>query len=259
MRTLDAVFTTLGEAHATPTGEQLYTTLAPLYRVLYVARNRIEGQLATVERVAPPDATTVLELGCGTGHLLAELESDFGTAIGADPSPEMAHIAHERAANVCQADAHAFATDTADVAALLGAVLGHIRPDSAGKAAVSEVRRVLRPGGRVVCSVHRSLTEPRSRELTRRVDGYEITQHDVQRPADEGTFEWQVTFGMTKEATGETRRVSTATTLRAFTPAELTAWFERAGLVSIETTPREYVAGPGETDRAFLLTARCPD
>ncbi len=258
MRTLDAVFTKLGEPRATPTDEQLYTTLAPLYRVLYVARNRIEGQLATVERVAPPDTTTVLELGCGTGHLLAELESSFGTAVGADPSPEMAHIARERAAHVCQADAHAFATDSADVAVLLGAVLGHIRPDSAGQAAVSELRRTLRPGGRVVCSVHRSVAEPRSRELTRRVDGYEITQHDVQRPADEGTFEWQVTFEMTHEATGETRRVSTATTLRAFTPSELTAWFERAGFESIVTRPREYVAGPGETDRAFLLTARCP-
>ena len=161
MRTLDAVFTKLGEPRATPTDEQLYTTLAPLYRVLYVARNRIEGQLATVERVAPPDTTTVLELGCWTGHLLAELESSFGTAVGADPSPEMAHIARERAAHVCQADAHAFATDSADVAVLLGAVLGHIRPDSAGQAAVAELRRTLRPGGRVVCSVHRSVAEPR--------------------------------------------------------------------------------------------------
>ncbi len=258
MRTLDAVFTGLGDAHATATDEHLYTALAPLYGVMYVARNRIQGQLAAVQRVAPPDATTVLEFGCGTGHLLAELESSFGTAVGADPSREMAHLARERAGCVCQADAHAFATDSADVAVLLGTVLGHIRPDSAAREAVSEVQRALRPGGHVVCSAHRVVAEPRSRELTRRVDGYEITQHGVQRPADEGTFEWEVTFGMTDEATGETRHVSTATTLRAFTPSELTAWFERAGFESVETRPREYVDGPGETDRAFLLTARCP-
>ena len=255
MRTLDAVFERLGDD---ATDHHIYTTLAPLYRVMYVARGRIEGQLATVEAVAPPDANTILELGCGTGHLLEELSSAFRTAVGADPSPEMVRIARARATHVCRADANAFATGSVDVAVLLGAVLGHIRPDAAAREAVSQVRRSLRPGGRVVCSVHRHLDAPRSRELTRRVDGYEVTQRDEQRPTDGDTFEWAVTFEVTETATGETRRVSTSTTLRAFTPTELSGWFDEANFTDVTTNPRRYVEGPGETDRAFVLTAQRP-
>jgi len=256
MQTLDAAFERL--AADDPAGHHIYTTLAPLYQVMYVARGRIEGQLATVKAVAPPDATTVLELGCGTGHLLAELSASFPRAIGADPSPEMVRLARERAEHVCRADAHAFATEGVDVAVLLGAVLGHVRPDPAGREAVSQLYRSLGPGGRAVCSVHRRLESPRSRELTRRADGYEITQRDEQRPAGSDTFEWAVAFEVTETATGETRRASTTTTLRAYTPTELTGWFEDAGFVDVTTTPRRYVDGPGETDRAFLLTARRP-
>lgn len=255
MRTLDAVFAQLSDPPAQD--DIIYTTLAPLYQVMYVARNRIAGQLETVVDVASEDTSTVLELGCGTGHLLAELASSFEVAIGADPSPAMARLASDRAAYVCQADAHAVQSNSVDMAVLLGAVLGHIRPDAATHDAISQVKRVLRPGGQVVCSVHRHLDEPRSRELTRSVDGYELTQRDEQRPVDDSTFEWQVRFDMTDEATGETRSVSTVESLRAFTPAELEAWFVDAGFASVSTRPRKYVDGPGESDRAFVLTGRC--
>jgi hypothetical protein len=63
---------------------------------------------------------------------------------------------------------------------------------------------------------------------------------------------------VTETATGETRRVSTATTLRAFTPTELIGWFEEANFTDVTANPRRYVEGPGETDRAFVLTAQRP-
>jgi SAM-dependent methyltransferase len=257
MQTLDATFARLADDATTE--HDIYTTLAPLYRVMYVARGRIEGQLAAVKDAAPPDATTAVELGCGTGHLLERLSSSFGRAVGADPSPTMVRIARERADHVCRADANAFASRGVDVAVLMGAVIGHIRPDAAGREAISQVRRSLRPGGRAVCSIHRRVESPRSRELTRRVGGYEITQRDEQRPTGSDTFEWAVTFEMTNEATGERRTATTTTSIRAFTPTELAAWFESAGFVDVETGPRTYVDGPGETDRAFLLTARRPE
>lgn len=52
---------------------------------------------------------------------------------------------------------------------------------------------------------------------------------------------------------GETRRVTTATTLRAFTPDELARWFSDADLDVLETGPRTYVDGDGEDGRAFVL------
>jgi SAM-dependent methyltransferase len=255
MQTLADVFDQLGDASAE---HAIYTTLAPLYRAMYVARGRIEGQLQTVEAIAQPGASAILEIGCGTGDLLHRLESTFEHVIGVDPSPTMAQFAAERCRSVCRADARAFQPGSIDVAVLLGAVLGHIRPDPAGKETLSHVCRTLRPGGRVICSVHRQLGEARSRELTRSVNEYDIIQRDEQRPAEDGTFEWAVTFELTAHATGETRQVSTVTPIRAFAPDELVDWFHQAGLVNVETHPREYVGGSGETDRAFIGVGECP-
>jgi SAM-dependent methyltransferase len=255
MQTLADVFDQLGEG---PAEHEIYTTLAPLYRAMYVARGRIKGQLETVEAIAQPGASDILEIGCGTGDLLHRLETAFEHVIGADPSPTMAQFAAERCRHVCRADARAFRPGSVDVAVLLGAVLGHIRPDRTGKETLSHVRRTLRPGGRVVCSVHRQLKKPRSRELTRSVDKYDITQRDEQRPTEDGSFKWAVTFELTAHATGETRQVSSVTPIRAFAPDELVDWFHQAGLVNVETHPREYVGGSGEEDRAFIAVGECP-
>lgn len=255
-RSLEAVFDRLGDSDSDDAG--IYTTLAPLYRVMYAARGRIEGQLALAEEYAPPDTTTVIELGCGTGHLLGALGQRYPRVVGADPSPAMCRLA-ARHGPVCRADARAFAPERADLVVLVGAVLGHIRPDAAGRAALGHVRETLRPGGRVVCSVHdrRELDGPRERSLTRSVDGYEITQRDEQRPGANGEFDWRVTFTMTSPA-GERRQASTTTTLRAFGPAELERWFTEAGLDVIETRPRTYVDGEGEDGRAFVTAGERP-
>lgn len=253
MHSLETVFERLGDRDAER--EAVYTTLAPLYRVMYAARGRIEGQAAIVRDVAPPDTETVVELGCGTGDLLDRLTDEYDRAVGADPSPQMCRLTDRHDVTVCRADARGFAPESADVVALLGAVLGHIRPDEVAEETVERVAATLRPGGRVVCSVHdsRQLDGVRERELTRTVDGYEITQHDEQRPTDGGEFEWCVTFEMTDRATGETRTATTATTLRGFTPAELESWFTDAGLTAVESRPRTYVDGDGEEGRAFVV------
>jgi|APHM01.1.fsa_nt_gi Methylase involved in ubiquinone/menaquinone biosynthesis len=255
MMTLSDVFDGLCDG---PDKHGIYTTLAPLYRSMYVARGRIEGQLTAVKSATPTGASTVLEIGCGTGDLLQELKTSFDCVIGADPSPMMARLAAEQCQHVCQADSRAFRPNSVDVAVLLGAVIGHIRPDATAKETISHISQVLRPGGRIVCSVHQQLGQPRSRELTRSVNGYKITQRDEQRPMGDGTFEWAVTFDLTEEATGETRQVSTATRIRAFEQGELDKWIREAGLVSVESRPREYVTGSGETDRVLILTAKAP-
>lgn len=231
----------------------MYTTLAPLYRAMYDARGRIEGQLATVTEYAPAGTTTVLELGCGTGALLDELGTVYSRAVGADRSPEMCRLA-ARNGPVVRGDASGFAAERIDLVVVVGAVLGHVRPDAAARTVLADVREVLRPGGRVVCSVHdsRGLDGPRERSLTRTVDGYEIRQTDRQQPTGGGEFEWRVSFVMTAPS-GETRRVTTTTTLRAFTPDELVGWFGDVGLDIVETRPRTYVDGDGEDGRAFVL------
>lgn len=233
----------------------IYTTLAPLYKIMYTARGRIEGQLATVREHAPADTGAVLELGCGTGDLLGALGARYDLVVGADPSPAMCRFA-ARHGPVCRADARGFAPRRVDLIVIVGAVLGHLRPDDEARAAVGHIRETLRPGGRVVCTVHdrRALDGPRERTLTRMVDGYKITQTDEQRPTGGGEFDWHVEFTVTAPS-GERRRVSTTTTLRAFEPAALEQWFTDAGLSVVQTHPRTYVDGDGEDDRAFVIVA----
>lgn len=160
-----------GQVHGKGDGEGvgMYTTLAPLYRAMYVARGRIGGQLQTVTEYAPTDTTTVLELGCGAGALLDELGQVYDRAVGADRSREMCRLA-ARCGPVVRGDASGFASERLDLVVVVGAVLGHIRPDDAARAALAEVSATLRPGGRVVCTVHdrRGLDGPREQSTATR-------------------------------------------------------------------------------------------
>jgi SAM-dependent methyltransferase len=237
----------------------IYTTLAPLYRATYAARGRIEGQLAVASEHAPPPVTNVFELGCGTGDLAAALDERYPRVVGLDTSAEMCHVAAAHGPT-CRASASALAPSTFDLGVAMGAVLGHIRPAAERKTALTHVRDALAPGGRFVCSVHdrRGLSEPRRRRLTTTVDGFRIHQYDVQRPAADGTFDWQVSFEMTDLDSGRTAETTTTTRLRSFTPEELTGLFETADLRPVRTTPREFVAGDGEDGRAFVAVAERP-
>ncbi len=93
--------------------------------------------------------TRVLDVGCGTGELLARLVRDGAVATGVDPSPPMAARARADNPGVPVADGDAehlpFADDAFDVVLALNVV--HLADDTA--AALAEISRVLAPGGRV--------------------------------------------------------------------------------------------------------------
>ena len=87
----------------------------------------------------------ILELGCGTGMILKELDPVAHSAIGIDISPGMLKQAQERGLNVVVGSATAlpFADDSFDMVCSFK-VLAHIEEI---ERAMSEVHRVLRPGG----------------------------------------------------------------------------------------------------------------
>jgi ubiquinone/menaquinone biosynthesis C-methylase UbiE len=99
---------------------------------------------------------SLLDIGCGTGAMLDELEP-FGTVIGADFCEEALGFCKRRGANLgnsyrlCRADARhlPFPPDTFDAVTAMD-IIEHIREDDQ---AITEIARVLKPGGRLFATV----------------------------------------------------------------------------------------------------------
>lgn len=101
------------------------------------------------------DGRRVLDAGCGSGPLAAELRDRGAVVTGFDVSAAMVDLARERLG--ADADLHVadlagplpFEDDAFDVA--VGSLCLHYLEDWGGP--LGELRRVLRPGGRLVLSV----------------------------------------------------------------------------------------------------------
>lgn len=105
-----------------------------------------------VRSVAGAGATTVLDIGCGTGRLLRDVRARWpkGELIGVDPAEGMIAVARnltpEATLLVGMAEALPLGAGSIDVA--LSTLSFHHWRDQA--AALREIARVLRPGGRFV-------------------------------------------------------------------------------------------------------------
>lgn len=90
----------------------------------------------------------VLEVGCGTGLILSRVASEASEAVGVDLSKGMLRSAHDRGLPVAVGSATQlpFPDDSFDVVCSFK-VLAHV-PDI--RAALAEITRVTRPGGRMV-------------------------------------------------------------------------------------------------------------
>ncbi|MEW6582510.1 MAG: methyltransferase domain-containing protein [Actinomycetota bacterium] len=100
----------------------------------------------------------VVDIACGTGivtRLAAELVGGDGTVAGVDVNPGMLQVAHKAAGNPAiewhQASAEALPLGDATFDVALCQMGLQFFPDRPG--ALREMRRVLRPGGRVVLNV----------------------------------------------------------------------------------------------------------
>jgi arsenite methyltransferase len=127
--------------------------LAAIYDRL--SDSQLEGGKRLVERLEVSPGQRVLDVGCGTGRLsrwIAERVAPGGSVVGVDPLPERVAIAREHAAGLAVSyeaghaeDLGAFAAESFDAVSM--SAVFHWIDDR--KKALAEVRRVLRPGGRV--------------------------------------------------------------------------------------------------------------
>ncbi len=130
------------------------------------------------QRQAARGAGRVLELGCGTGRLLAGI--DAPVRIGVDISPGMLRHARRRGLAVAIADAHALPFAGASFDAVLAAK-GLFRYLDAERA-FRECARVLAPGGRL--AVHQYAARTWSLRTLARLVGSEAGRTAGPAPAD---------------------------------------------------------------------------
>lgn len=105
-----------------------------------------------VETLNPRAGERILDLGCGTGHLTAQIAEAGASVVGLDSSTAMIEAArstHPDGAFVC-ADARAIPFENAFDAVFSNAVLHWIR---AQDTALKTIARALRPGGRLVAEM----------------------------------------------------------------------------------------------------------
>jgi ubiquinone/menaquinone biosynthesis C-methylase UbiE len=128
------------------------TTLLSFGRLSALHRKVVElARIASGERV--------LDVGCGPGRLAivaATAGGQAGQTCGVDPAPEMVELARRNRAragvrvqfDVGVIEAFPYSDDHFDV--VLSSLMFHHLPDELKRRGMTEVRRVLRPGGRLV-------------------------------------------------------------------------------------------------------------
>jgi SAM-dependent methyltransferase len=131
-------------------GERQSRAVEQTYATADIVAQR-RATLAALELVA---GERVVDIGCGPGYLaaeMAEVVGDSGFVLGVDPSESMLALAARRALpgmELEEGDALSLPAEDASFDAAVSTQVYEYVADIA--AALAEVRRVLRPGGRVL-------------------------------------------------------------------------------------------------------------
>jgi ubiquinone/menaquinone biosynthesis C-methylase UbiE len=133
------------------TPAQHFDRLAARYSELRSSGAEVDPVTQAVVELGRLQGCRVLDVGCGSGGVIRQLARGLGIdAVGLDPSPKMIDVARAEAGRwgeflVGQAEQLPFEPESFDGVVMRWVVHHLDRP-----AAFAEIRRVLRPGGRLV-------------------------------------------------------------------------------------------------------------
>ena len=174
--------TTRGHLLAAP---RMYDVLG---EVFFFGRRRVSFQ-TLIAAAGVQRGQHVLDVGCGTGYLarlLAQAVGPEGRVVGIDPSPAMISYASRqtRHATNCQfhvgaAEALEFPAEHFDV--VVSSLVMHHLPRDLRMDALQEMRRVLRPGGKLLVAEAHNPRHGLGWRLLARVHGYDRMARVVPR------------------------------------------------------------------------------
>ncbi|GLI02188.1 methyltransferase domain-containing protein [Phytohabitans aurantiacus] len=136
-----------------PDTHTAYTDTERLVRLLDAAETMPDAvalRARGYQLLRPDPGTTMVDVGCGTGRAAAELARRGARSIGVDLDPAMLAVARSRypGLDIRAADAADLPLDDGQAHGYRADKVYHVLPDPA--AALTEARRVLAPGGRIV-------------------------------------------------------------------------------------------------------------
>lgn len=134
---------------------------------LYDALNPCAADTAAfyIELAAALSASSIIDIGCGTGLLTCELARRGHRMTGVDPSSAMLHVARHRPSHECvrwiEGDASRLDGMQADLAIMTNHVAQVIADDDCWHATLAATHRALRPGGHVAFESRNPRPRPR--------------------------------------------------------------------------------------------------
>jgi SAM-dependent methyltransferase len=140
-------------------------------------------------------ATSIIDIGCGTGLLTCELAKRGHRLIGVEPSKAMLEVARSRACGErvewIEGDALSLGELRTDLAIMTGHVAQFFLDDEGWHSALSAIRKALRPGGRIAFESRNPPVQPWADEkIEDHVDWPTRTSRRRVDDPEAGRIEW---------------------------------------------------------------------
>ena len=184
---------------------------------------------------------TILEVACGTGRLMAIMESEGYRVTGLDLSPEMLALAQPRVrGRLIQSDMRELGfRGEFDAILCMGSSFTYMSTDRDALKALRGFYDALKPGGILVFdNFDAERFDPERyrhwRENVYRVEGATITRRSRNRGWDPESYRWVAEWEYIIERDGSTQRVTDHGALRAFTYEQLSRLLRKTGFTGVQ-------------------------